>query len=399
MGRPCAHSNMKQVGLLLVAIGLATAILLWVGTVPPVPPFTLTDAYLSDGGRRPLGWAFRLLLMSGGGLLAGWEALRSKPQLRGLAVLGTGLFLAATAVAGVYSSHGMWSLALTVPLGVVLVVAGVGGRDERTQRELEAFVTFPAREARAAAAEAEAEAAAPGYREAPPGIDRSAAPYRADHLALRGEPNVAKLRRVDALPANVGWILPSVGDGKASEVFVLHSGLAYVVFVEADDFSTADHVSVVMKLEERAPAMLVRPLPIVEGKPVANTGVPIKKDPEFMASFLVEALTARDPKADAKAVRSFLSEPVRDALLDLPIAWLRVERDVMALTLYGRFDSDHADALVETADVLFAEHGGGGGPSLLSPEVDAPPPTAKKKLKKKKASPAAPTGQAAESAT
>jgi hypothetical protein len=387
---------MKQVGLLLVAIGLATAILLWVGTVPPVPPFTLTDAYLSDGGRRPLGWAFRLLLMSGGGLLAGWESLRDKPRLRGLAVLGTGLFLAATAVAGVYSSHGMWSLAVTVPMGFALVVAGVGGRDQRTQRELEAFMTFPAREARAAAAESEA-GAAQGHREALPGIDRSAAPYRADHLALRGEPKVAKLRRVDALPASLGWILPSVGDGKLGEVFVLHAGLAYVVFVEADAFSTADHVSVLMKLEDRAPAMLVRPLPIVEGKPVANTGVPFKKDPEFMASFLVEALDARDPKADAKAVRSFLSEPVRDALLDLPIAWLRVERDVMALTLYGRFDSDHADALVETADVLFAEHGGGGGPSLLSPEVDAPPPAAKKKQKKTSA--AAPTGQAAESAT
>ncbi len=395
MGRPCAHSNMKQVGLLLVAIGLATAILLWVGTVPPVPPFTLTDAYLSDGGRRPLGWAFRLLLMSGGGLLAGWEALRQKPQLRGLAVLGTGLCLAATAVAGVYSSHGMWSLAVTVPLGFALVVAGVGARDERTQRELEAFTTFPAREARAAAAEAGAEAATAGYREAPPGIDRSAAPYRADHLALRAQRDVAKLRRVDALPANVGWILPSVGDGTVSEVFALHSGLAYVVFVEADDFSTADHVSVVMKLEDRAPAMLVRPLPIVEGKPIANTGVPFKKDPEFMAAFLVEA---RDPKADAKAVRGFLSEPVRDALLDLPIAWLRVERDVMVLTLYGRFDSDHADALVETADVLFAEHGGGGGPSLLSPELDAPPPAAKKKSKKK-ASAATPSARAAESAT
>jgi hypothetical protein len=391
MRRPCAHSNMKQVGLLLVAIGLATAILLWVGTVPPVPPFTLTDAYLSDGGRRPLGWAFRLLLLSGGGLLAGWETLRAKPRLRGLAVLGTGLCLAATAVAGVYSSHGMWSLAVTVPLGVVLVVAGVGGRDERTQRELEAFMTFPAREAHAAAADA-----AQVDGDAPAGIDRSAAPYRADHIALSGEAKVAKLRRIDALPANMGWIIPSVGDGKVGEVFVLHTGLAYVVFVEADDFSTADHVSVVMKLEERAPSMLVRPLPIVEGKPIANSGVSFKKDPEFMASFLVEAQAAQGPKADAKAVRGFLSEPVRDALLDLPIAWLRVERDVMVLTLYGRFDSDHADALVETADVLFAEHGGGGGPSLLSPEVDTPPPTTKKKKKK---SAQAPTGRAAESAT
>src|SRR5262249_10591810 len=129
---------------------------------------------------------------------------------------------------------------------------------------------------------------------------------------------------------------------------------------------------------------------------VPNTGIQFKKDPEFMGLFLVEhtlddgpAAPVRD--ADEKAIRKWLSPPLREALLDFPDGWLRVDgrAKVMAFTLYGPADDQRFDELVATADIVFAEYGAEGGPSLLADEADErdepeakppkPPPPKKKK--------------------
>ena len=44
----------------------------------------------------------------------------------------------------------------------------------------------------------------------------------------------------------------------------------------------------------------LRPLPIVEGERVPNTGLQFKKDPDFMAFFLVESAVPEAPAAPAK---------------------------------------------------------------------------------------------------
>jgi hypothetical protein len=151
--------------------------------------------------------------------------------------------------------------------------------------------------------------------------------------------------------------------------------------------------------EDAAPCFSVRPLPIVEGERVVNTGVDFKKDPEFMAAFLTEATTgpgspltpAPPPSAElSKKIRGFLSRPIRDALRELPDAWLRVEDKAFALTIYGPVDADRIKHLVSVADVIFAEYGAGGGPSLFGEDDDedddeeeaeaaAPPPAKKSK--------------------
>jgi hypothetical protein len=106
--------------------------------------------------------------------------------------------------------------------------------------------------------------------------------------------------------------------------------------------------------------MTVRPLPLGE----LNAAIQFRKDPEFMAAFLVEGQTP-----DAKAIGKWLSKPLREMLLESPDAWLRVEGDTLALTLYGFIESERLEELVELADVFCAEHGAEGGPSLFTGEA------------------------------
>ncbi len=171
--------------------------------------------------------------------------------------------------------------------------------------------------------------------------------------------------------------------------------LAYLAARAANATNGSDHQTVVARLDDPAPAFTLRPLPIIEGERVPNTGVVFKKDPDFMALFLVEPVVDKPSTDDAaKKIRGFLSRPIRDALRELPEVWLHVEEKAMGLTLYGPADAEKIDQLVTAADVIFAEYGAGGGPSLFGEEdegeVDAapPPPKPKKKGNAEKAAPA-----------
>jgi hypothetical protein len=185
-------------------------------------------------------------------------------------------------------------------------------------------------------------------------------------------------RKVTSLPGPLARVLQTAGGGVPLGYYELASKLAYLAVMGADALQGSDHVTVVAKLDELGPTFMARPLPILEGERVANTGVQFKKDDEFMEQFMVERTLSEAPDAVAneaadKAIRKWLSPPLREALLDFPDGWLRVDgkAKTMAFTLYGPADADKIDALIATADILFAEYGADGGPSLLPEEDDA----------------------------
>jgi hypothetical protein len=185
-------------------------------------------------------------------------------------------------------------------------------------------------------------------------------------------------RRVTSLPGPLARVLQATGGGVVIGHYELAAKIAYLAVMGADAMHGSDHVTVVAKLDESGPIFTARPLPIVEGERVPNTGVQFKKDEDFMARFLVDRSLDQAPdvpvnEADDKAIRKWLSPPIREALLDFPDGWLRVDgkTKTMAFTLYGPVDTTKIEALIEAADIVFAEYGAEGGPSLLPEEEEA----------------------------
>lgn len=169
---------------------------------------------------------------------------------------------------------------------------------------------------------------------------------------------------VSALPGELARALDEAGGGTAVAYFELVPRLGYFAVMEADATNASDYQAVVAKLGKSAPAFTVRPLPIVEGARVANTGVQFKKDSEFMDLFLVEG-------ADAPAIGKWLRRPIRSALISSPNLWLFVRGRAMVVALYGSASAEEIDELIACADTIFAEVGAEGGPSLLGEDEQA----------------------------
>jgi hypothetical protein len=169
---------------------------------------------------------------------------------------------------------------------------------------------------------------------------------------------------VSALPGDFVRVLDEAGGGTAVAYFELVPRLGYFAVMEADARCASDYQAVVAKLGKSAPTFTVRPLPIVEGSRVANTGVQFKKDPEFMELFLVEG-------ADAVAIGKWLRRPIRSALMSNPNLWLFVRGRAMGVALYGIASAEEIDELLASADAIFAEVGAEGGPSLLGEDDEA----------------------------
>lgn len=168
---------------------------------------------------------------------------------------------------------------------------------------------------------------------------------------------------VSSLPADFSRMIEKTGSGTRTAIFELFPKLAYLVITSADEATSSDRQTVVAKLAKPGPNVRARPLPIEEGRRIANTGVQFKKDPEFMDLFLVEG-------SDSKAIVKWLNRTMRDALCEFPDLWLCVEGRTMTLTLYGKTEVDSLIDLVAAADDIFAEVGAEGAPALLAEDED-----------------------------
>jgi hypothetical protein len=280
----------------------------------------------------------------------------------------------------------MWWMSIVGPVLVVLIWLTTGWRDRRREGEVERWRRSMG----------------------PKNVsDKESAGYRTTRKVGAARPGPGA-KVVSALPGPLQRIIDAAGGGDALGHYELVPKIAFLSAMSANLLTGSDLQAVTGKLEESAPGFIVRPLPIIEGERVANTGIEFKKDPEFTGLFQVDAVAttgapprpgskdAKTPQAPlsdaaaAKKIRSWISRPVREALRDLPDAWLYVHGRAMALVLYGPADADKLDELVKAADVIFAEYGDEGGPSLFDDEegdeddeveAAAPPPPAPKKTK------------------
>ncbi len=159
-----------------------------------------------------------------------------------------------------------------------------------------------------------------------------------------------KTRRVRRVPPQFNRLLQDAGGGARVADVVLLSGVAYVAVRVADALSSSNQISVLCRLAKAAPVLTVRPIPIIDGRPVENKGILFTDDTDFSDTFLVEG-------DNPKAVRKWLDEPIREALLELPDVWLRTDGKSLAITLYGYANADTFDELVAVADGIFAEKG------------------------------------------
>jgi hypothetical protein len=182
-------------------------------------------------------------------------------------------------------------------------------------------------------------------------------PPKKEKRGAKVEPT-SGVKEVNSMPGELMRMVDEAGGGAALAYYEIYAKLAYLAVMAADATNASDHQTLVAKLAKPGPTFTVRPLPIVEGSRIANTGVQFKKDPEFMELFLVEG-------ADAKAIGKWLTRSMRDALREYPDLWLRVRGRVMAVTLYGQADAEQIDDLMVIADEIFAEVGAEGAPSLL----------------------------------
>ncbi len=201
-----------------------------------------------------------------------------------------------------------------------------------------------------------------------------------EHKQPRGKQGRERSRLVGRLPERFEAMVDKAGGGAAVGQVVLVPKLAYLAMCAADRQVGSDHQTVVVKLARSAPAMVVRPLPVVDGGRVENTGIAIDKDPEFMDRFVVEA---GDEQVSAKAIVRWLKSPLREALMETPAVWLRTQGRFMAISLYGGVDVEKLDELVATADAITAERGAQGGPSLFGDEEAAEATAAEAKRRRR----------------
>jgi len=182
-------------------------------------------------------------------------------------------------------------------------------------------------------------------------------------------------KRVGSVPSDLLVLVDEVGGGPPLGVFELVPRDAYLGVFGPSAASGSEHQTIVARLADPGPTFTARPLPRIDGERVQNSGVQFRKDEAFTDAYLVEGV-------DARALKVWLSPPVREQLLDMPELWLRVRGRVMALTLYGRADAERLDDLVAAADVIFAEYGAIDA-SLLGPDVapESGPPSKKKQKK------------------
>lgn len=167
-----------------------------------------------------------------------------------------------------------------------------------------------------------------------------------------------RVRRVRALPRAFHALVDEAGGGTRVTDVVLVPKHAYLAVRAADALTSTNFVTVLFRLEAAGPRFTCKPVPIVDGRPADNKGLPFEKDPYFAEAFWVDG-------ADAKKVRRWLKKGIRRRLMEVPEAWLRVRGRTASLTVYGSPDEALLEALVDAADEMFAAHGSDPEASLF----------------------------------
>ncbi|MBI4701245.1 MAG: RDD family protein [Deltaproteobacteria bacterium] len=183
---------------------------------------------------------------------------------------------------------------------------------------------------------------------------KAEAPAENAKPARKGAAEQRRPREVERLAPSFGDLVEQAGGGERVADVVLVPKVAHLAVRAAGPVAGSHHQTVVAKLGKPAPSLVVRPLPVVEGKRAENRGIHFPKDEEFAEHFVVEG-------DDAKAIVRWLKPSLRRALRELPEVWLRVQGKMMALTLYGEAPAGRLAELVAVADALFAAKGVGGG--------------------------------------
>ena len=159
-----------------------------------------------------------------------------------------------------------------------------------------------------------------------------------------------------------------MGDGRPLGFFELVPRVAFLAIAEASSAESSDYQAVVARLDEKSPTFTIKPTPIVEGVLQPGLGIEFKKDPDFSDAFVVEGVN--DAPATVKAIRRWLSTPIRDALMDMPEAYVWVEGTTLVVAYYGAAGEEELNRLVVAADTIFAEHGAAGGASRFGEDDD-----------------------------
>lgn len=162
------------------------------------------------------------------------------------------------------------------------------------------------------------------------------------------------------LPPALAYAAEQSGGGTRIADIVLVPRSAYLAVRGADARTSTNHYTVTCKLAKSAPALEVKPLAIVDGRPVENDGIEFK-DVDFMDHYVAYGNNTR-------AAKKWLTADVREALMEFPDLWLRTHGNTMSLSFYGAADADALDDLLEAADAIFAEYGADGGAPLFGDE-------------------------------
>ncbi|HZO12573.1 MAG TPA: RDD family protein [Polyangiaceae bacterium] len=201
-----------------------------------------------------------------------------------------------------------------------------------------------------------------------------------DYIGPLRDGKKSRSRRVRGLPPQFDQLVQDIGEGPRVCDVVLVPKNAYLAARLSGGMTSTNQFTVVCALEDAAPAFTCRPLPIVDGKPAENRGILFGADRAFGTAFLVEG-------AQTKPITKWMSSAVREALLELPEAFLVVRGRMMALTVHGAADADKLDELVDVADAIYAEHGATGD-ALLGEAHESAKKRVKQAVEREESAPA-----------
>ncbi len=181
-----------------------------------------------------------------------------------------------------YRRAAMWWMSIVGPVLLALIWLATGRRDQRREGEIDRWRRTMG----------------------PRVVEKERAGYRSGKQIGKPGPG-AKI--VSALPGPLQRVIDAAGGGDAVGHYELVPKLAYLSAMAANLVTGSDLQAVTGKLEDDAPAFIVRPVPLIEVEGAASNGIEFKKDPEFTALFQVEPIAATNappPRPGSKEAKT-----------------------------------------------------------------------------------------------